>query len=282
VIKPASYWALHKTCDAYTLGRVGATLGGQTVEPPLTVAEAALVSVIRQDSEWMDERMEAQREKWAKAKRERRAKDGAEHNSDVLKCPKDKRGQGKCPQMSEGHARTREESSDVSQCPTMSSSLPPSVPPSVPPTLDNTNVLSASTSDTRTRGDVPGLKDVVSAATSTMGVPGWYARWWYEQMVAYDWSSTKGVRIGHGNWKAMLKAWHNRSLGDAKEYERVRSEYAAKKPKAVKVTAADWGLCAERCSACRDGRCTKGEAVPPQMRPWPITPEECDGFARLG
>jgi len=131
MIKPSSYWALHKTCDAYTLGRVGATLGGQTVEPPLSAAEAALVSVIKQDSEWMDERMDAQRERWAKAKRERRSKNVAEHDENVLKCPEDKQGHDKCPQMSEGHAGTIEDSSSVSKCPTMSSSLPPSLRPSV-------------------------------------------------------------------------------------------------------------------------------------------------------
>ena len=72
MIKPASYWAMHKTCDAYTLGRVGAVLGGQAVEPPLNPAEQALVSVVKQDSEWMDERVEAQREKWKERQRKSR------------------------------------------------------------------------------------------------------------------------------------------------------------------------------------------------------------------
>lgn len=57
MIKPSSYWAMHKTCDPYTLGRVGATLGGQVVDPPLNAAENALVAVVRQDSEWYDERI---------------------------------------------------------------------------------------------------------------------------------------------------------------------------------------------------------------------------------
>jgi len=126
------------------------------------------------------------------------------------------------------------------------------------------------------------LNVVVTAATSTIGVPEWYARWWYQQMVAYNWTSTKGVPIGHGNWRAMLKAWHNRSLGDRKEYERVRAEFEAKKPKAVKVTAADWCLCSERCSKYIDGRCKAGKVVPPQLRPHQIPPEECDGFASIG
>ena len=72
MIKPASYWALHKTCDAYTLGRVAISLGGQAPEPPLNPAEKALVSVVEQDSEWYDERVEQQRERWKERKRRSR------------------------------------------------------------------------------------------------------------------------------------------------------------------------------------------------------------------
>lgn len=76
MIKPASYWALHKTADALTLGRVGLALAGRAAElnPPLSPAEKCLVSVIEQDSVWMDERMAERREKVkaaVKAHRER-------------------------------------------------------------------------------------------------------------------------------------------------------------------------------------------------------------------
>ena len=273
MIKPTSYWALHKTCDPYTLGRVAATLGGQSVEPPLNAAEAALVEVIRQDSEWMDERIEENRERWVKRARARRAKDGAGQDGrqgeppplsrDVTQCHGDKVRQGETPPLSR----------DV----TVHPYIHPSVHPSS--TLDLDKSKSASTHNARVRADAPELGEVVSAATSTMGVPEWYARWWYEQMVAYDWTTTKGGRIGHGNWRAMLKAWHNRSLGDPKEYERVRSECEARKPRVVEVRAEDWELCAERCARFREGRCAAGKVVPPQMRPRPIPPEECDGFA---
>ncbi len=109
MIKPSSYWALHKTCDAYTLGRVGATLGGQKVSPPLNPAEAALVAVIRQDSEWMDERIDSKRERW----KERQRKARASRNVTVT-------------------SGDNEVSRPVTQC------HDPSIPPSIPPPKGNT------------------------------------------------------------------------------------------------------------------------------------------------
>ena len=109
MIKPSSYWALHKTCDAYTLGRVGATLGGQKVSPPLNPAEAALVAVVRQDSEWMDERIDSKRERW----KERQRKARASRNVTVT-------------------SGDNEVSRPVTQC------HDPSIPPSIPPPNGNT------------------------------------------------------------------------------------------------------------------------------------------------
>ncbi len=112
MIKPSSYWAMHKTCDAYTLGRVGATLGGQDVRPPLNPAEAALVAVVRQDSEWMDERIEDRREKERARKQAYRA---SKMSRDV---PRDTTGQCGVPRC---------------PAPSIHPSIRPSVHPSVHP-----------------------------------------------------------------------------------------------------------------------------------------------------
>ena len=152
MIKPASYWALHKTCDPYTLGRVAATLGGQTVDPPLSPAERALVAVIQQDSEWMDERIDRERERQKERKRAYRERAEAEKAADGAEkgvCPSlspnvpetkgDKagqRGRNACPHLSQGQSETRRDKASgtlVPHPPSIPPSLPPSVRPSLPP-----------------------------------------------------------------------------------------------------------------------------------------------------
>ena len=63
-IKPDTLWALCKATPPHTLGRVMATVGRQTVEPPLNEAEQALVKVVEQASLWMDEASEKARTEW--------------------------------------------------------------------------------------------------------------------------------------------------------------------------------------------------------------------------
>lgn len=76
MIKPASYWALHKTANVETLGRIGLALAGREVElnPPLSYAESCLVSVIRQDSEWMDESIANRKKRIAESVKAYRAR----------------------------------------------------------------------------------------------------------------------------------------------------------------------------------------------------------------
>ena len=41
-----------------------------------------------------------------------------------------------------------------------------------------------------------------------------------------------------------------------------------------------WLLCAERCANFREGRCACAIAIPPQLQPRPIPPEECHRFIK--
>lgn len=137
MIKPASYWALHKVADPTTLGRVGVSLAGREVDPPLSPAEAALVGVIQKDSEWYDERVEAMQKREAERKAAYRKRKETETGNvpNVPECPRDKTGQA---------------SSDG--CPA------PSVRPSVPPSVqnnNNNNNRSRSRSPARTREGNP-------------------------------------------------------------------------------------------------------------------------------
>lgn len=76
MIKPASYWALHKTASVEMLGRIGLALAGREAEltPPLSYAETCLVAVIRQDSEWMDESIANRKKRIAESVKAYRAR----------------------------------------------------------------------------------------------------------------------------------------------------------------------------------------------------------------
>lgn len=161
MIKPASYWAMHKHADPTTLGRVGVALAGREAElnPPLSPAEEALVAVIRQDNEWYDERIEAGKERERKRKaafREQMSRT-VRHVTD---CPTDKTGQSgtdplsqivpNCPRDNTGQDGT----DPLSHVVPHPSSLPSSLPPSPPP-VPNTNRSRSRNACARAREDEP-------------------------------------------------------------------------------------------------------------------------------
>lgn len=257
MIKPASYWALHKDADAVTLGRVGLALAGREGElsPPLAHAEKLIVAMIRHDSEWMDESIAAKKKRVAEAVKRHREKKKAENASenvnDVMITP------------------ITPPSNITSEC-NAPSLLPSSVLPSSALSKDNECVEP----HTRTRGDIPELKTVVTVATTAMGVPEYYARWWYAEMMARDWTDTQGRMIGNRNWRSVLKSWYNRAKPD--ELARIESEAKAAKKSAPNVEPKDWVLCAERCANYRKGfKCAAGCKIPPPKTANPHPPEEC-------
>ena len=131
------------------------------------------------------------------------------------------------------------------------------------------------------RRDVPTLAVVVNAAKSVMGVGEGYARWWYAEMEARDWTSTDGSRISTRNWRPVLKAWWNRATPE----ERAEADAAARRAEAERPrawTAADWTLCAERCARCAGASCAAGVKEPPALnRAHPHPPESCPQYAPL-
>lgn len=264
MIKPASYWALHKHSDPLTLGRVGVALAGRRDElnPPLSTTEALIVSMIEQDNEWHNERIDKQKEDWAKRQREKRARDkakaeGKENITDVTV-------------MSRCH-RDNGDNHDVT--------IPPSLPSSLPSSTlskESECILRAREEKERPmRRDVPDEKTVVTTATTVMGVNEAFAKWWYKEMVARDWTNTDGSMIGNHNWRPTLKAWFNRATPEELAAINVEAKNAPK-PRVYK--AEDWELCAERCGHFRGGRCCAGCATPPQLRAIPMPPEECENF----
>ncbi|MCQ2299941.1 MAG: hypothetical protein MJZ81_07460 [Bacteroidales bacterium] len=247
MIKPATLWGLMKSCDdSKWLGDICRALGGQDVE--LDFGQRQMVNSIRQDSDWLDEAMEIQREKWRMKKRGQRGT--------FETCPPSK-GTG--------------EMSSVPDCP------PPSFLPSILPSIQLSKE-SEREGAPLARQDVPDLKTVVATATSSMGVSKEYAEWWYDEMQARDWTKVNGGQISNTNWRPVLMSWWNRAKdsGEAQRVQNERKQAQALSPK--NLNDSDWILCGERCALFKAGRCAGGCIMPPQLRPVPCPPEECHSF----
>lgn len=262
MIKPASLWGLFKTCESSEwLGAVCRALGGQEVT--LDFGQQQAVRMISLDSGWLDEAVEAKREKWRERQKAHRAKDGAEQDaegSESVTC----------------HNVTPVTHGGVTpRCHAL-----PSVLPSVLPS--HSTSVECEREGARSRVVVvgnPDLKTVVGSS-KLMGIPDWYAGWWWHNMEASGWVKTNGAPVGLDNWRAVLKAWWNRA--DEKEQARIQADIRAKdaeKTAQERVYGAeDWVLCLERCLRCTGHSCASGVKVPPALQERPISPEECPKF----
>lgn len=133
------------------------------------------------------------------------------------------------------------------------------------------------------RGDIPSQQTVASVAESAMGVPRWYAEWWYAEMSARDWRNTNGTLVGNQNWRPTLKAWYNRAKPE--ELDRMREEHERRtreqQPPADAGKPEYWILCRERCANCKGAGCAKGVKTPPDRQDPARPPEECPRFKPL-
>lgn len=259
MIKPASYWALHKTADAKTLGRVALALAGREGElsPPLAYAEKLIVGIIRKDSEWMDENIAEKKRRVAEAVKAHRARKKAAADEKGVSGENDVRGESITP------------------------ITPVATPPPPTPPVDDVKPYEPihAPHENLQSGEVE-LKEVVNVAVHTMGVPEAYARWWFKQMEDSDWKTTKGLAVNRRNWRAQLKAWYNRATHD--EIDKINREMAKSKKAVVRVTVKDWELCKERCANCANGiSCVKGVKIPPTKDTPPKPPEECPHYYAL-
>jgi hypothetical protein len=103
MIKPETLWGLFKNCpDSQWLGDICRALGRQDVG--LTFDQAQVVRLIQQDSEWLDERIEGQRERWAERQRKKRERD----KDNVTECHGDNRDIGDVTDVTECHGDNRD------------------------------------------------------------------------------------------------------------------------------------------------------------------------------
>ena len=277
MVRPAAlYNKARFSRDIASLGRVVAVLCGnpRISRNDLTDAELSSLEEIENENEEMDKATA----KEARRKAEYRAAKLAGQNA-----------QAKCPEMSQGQT-AQAESSEMSQGQTArphQTTIQPTYQPTYQPTEHNNTVsvcvrAPAPAPEVRAdRHDVPTLKTVVDAATSVMNVSEGYARWWYAEMEARDWTTSDGMRISTRNWRPQLKSWWNRAKPEERdEADRLMRKREAAKPKTY--APKDWALCEEQC-ACYlgNGRCRCGHVVPPDQRPHRIPPTECQHFVEL-
>ncbi|HBO99113.1 MAG TPA: hypothetical protein DD637_04680 [Verrucomicrobia bacterium] len=283
MIKPESLWGLFKNCtDSKWLGDICRALGGQDVD--LDFGQTQMLQSIKQDSEWMDERMEAQREKERERKRNFRMSRNVPGTTRDTVVSRGQTNVPQCPGDNTGHRNVP----GTDACPVPS--IHPSIPPSPPPSNLPSNSVCVCSSRARTHGEsgdpeatppnptVPPLAEVVTAATTVMGIPEAYARWWHREMDACGWRTTSGMAVTRQNWRPLLATWHRRA--DGKELTEAQALQTRQEAGKRTFTAADWKPCADRCGLFRNGVCTRGSIIPPEKCRDPFPPEQCPYFER--
>ena len=133
-------------------------------------------------------------------------------------------------------------------------------------------------------------KEIAEAAES-IGMNAAEVNGWLNYMHNVKWRFATGGVVTGGNFRRSLRMWHkvqeqidarNERLvtsaereaekRKAAEAERMRKMYEdSKKPES-------WQLCNERCAFAKGCGCEKKYLVPPQLRSYPIAPEDCKGF----
>jgi hypothetical protein len=267
MIRPAALYNKGRYSRDFTsLGRIVAVACGnlRISREDLTDDELTHLEELENESDEMDKQVEEQKARWAERQRNKRARDkeASQNVTDVTQCHGDILMSRNVTVTSECHGDCH----DVTILPTNL------------PTNQTLSKESVGNTRTRTRGDVPDLKTVVTIATTMMGVPEAFARWWFNEMEARDWTTTQGSRIDLRNWRAQLKAWHNKAT--PQELAQINSTAIKNKP--IEVTPDDWILCAERCEHYRLGyACAAGCKIPPVKCKHPHPPEECPHFKEI-
>ncbi len=114
---------------------------------------------------------------------------------------------------------------------------------------------------------------------------------WLEYMDDNGWTLRDGVRVNGRNFRRPLRMWHKieERIKARRERRDTSAEREAEKRKAAEVERmrkmyedskkpASWTLCNERCAFAEVCGCAKKHLIPPQLRSYPIPPQDCDGF----
>lgn len=313
MITPTSLYNFGKVCkDSVLVGNIVRKMCGQEVE--LSTNEEVIYNMLSNDNKWMDERLADKKERVAARQRElRRRRREEQEKGDVQNSTESCENEQLSPEASRSvtqcHATERDTTlvTPVTPCHATERDTTLVTQDGVTQRLSRTNYLLTNSlthsltqdkcvcanagadahtrtreevgNEVRIRGDVPTLKQVVAVATAAMGVPSAYAKWWYKEQVARDWTTTSGGRIDHSNWRPSLKSWYNRAT--EKELAQIEADAKRERQKPRELTSEDWQLCAERCSNWGACGCGGGIKTPPQLSAAPHPPEECPKFLPL-
>lgn len=214
MIKPTYLWALCKTCeDSKWIGDICRFLGGQDVT--LDFGQKQVAEMVKMDSEWMDERInwnrEAARMRQARA-RERRAAERDTAANASREVTRDKRDEA---DVTQSHA-----------------AVTPSIRPSVRPSVYNQererereNALALKTGSSNVSPEPPTFDMVMAVASDGTRringetIPESFVREWYSLMQTSGWRDTQGRMLLPHGWQGKLAfAWRDerrRLNGDA-------------------------------------------------------------------
>ena len=73
----------------------------------------------------------------------------------------------------------------------------------------------------------PTEQEVATIATTALGIPGWYAKWWHRYMTAADWTTNRGERVNRRNWRPLMMTWWRNCREDERETIRREMESGA-------------------------------------------------------
>ena len=147
--------------------------------------------------------------------------------------------------------------------------------------------------------------DVYEAANRIPGMSIDDACDWIDYMIEVGWTFTNGADVTKDNYKRSLRMWNRtkdrvrlqqeqtarrlarmngKRRDGSPDYEAIdakrRAIQAKRREEASKADGA-WDLCAERCANCLGAKACPFYATPPQLREWPLAPEQCSKFKPL-
>ena len=126
-------------------------------------------------------------------------------------------------------------------------------------------------------------KDLVAAANA-IGMNAGEVNGWLRYMESVGWTFSNGAPVNGRNFRRPLRMWHmtERRLAAERGSSGPSPEEQQAKKEAERLEAAaepaSWTLCNERCAFAEDCGCAKKHLIPPQLRAYPIAPEDCKGF----
>lgn len=214
MIQPSSLWSLFKNCnDSEWIGKVCRALGGQEVD--LDFGQKMMLSQLKQDSEWMDERIAEQRERW-RSKKQMNKKN--EENSELLveKCDSQRNLENSKVLGESCGSQGKVENSELlmEKCDSrFSPSLPSSLPSSLTSFLPNNIYIKERNIKERKKFTPPTRQEAVSYC-ELKGLPSSNVDNFIDYYTSNGWKVGRNPMV---NWRSALSGWIRRARNNGKQ-----------------------------------------------------------------